>query len=164
MDLKARHVTAEELSHTIGCHLNEIKINDGQLLFSSRPSQWWDRSCDLALIIGTFYHGLSNYQAMFTDETLPFSRKIDRHRKGLDCSQAIENFKCISQSVTAVFGEAISAYRAKQKVEKERKSSPENVGTNLNNDSKIDDKESIEQKSDNEKGSDSNSKATVRQQ
>lgn len=37
---------------------------------------WWDRSCDLGLLMGTFIHGLGNYEAMRNDEDLPFTNRI----------------------------------------------------------------------------------------
>jgi hypothetical protein len=146
IDLKARHVTTEELSHVIGCHLDEN--SQGDFLFRWRPALWWDRSCDLGLIIGTFYHGLSNYQAIFDDESLPFSRKIQESRKGLNCSQAFENFKCVTQSATAVFGDAIAAFRAKQKIEKDKKAFSEAIGMNPKANHKINERESAELKND----------------
>ena len=76
--------------------------------------------CDLALIIGTFYHGLSNYQAIFADETLPFLKKIEESQKGFDDGQMFEKFKCVAQSATALFGKALSEFRTMQKNDKER--------------------------------------------
>jgi len=119
VDLKARHVTTEELSHAIGCRLDESRY--GHTLLNHRPIAWWDRSCDLALIIGTFYHGLSNYQSMFSDISLPFWQKIEKSKRGLDYAQSFENFKCVSKAMTAAFGEAIANFREKQRIEKDNK-------------------------------------------
>lgn len=75
--------------------------------------------CDLGLIIGTFYHGLSNYKAIFADETLPFARKIANCGDGKDDSKSLGNFTCIAEAATTLFRDALS--RSKQTNEKERK-------------------------------------------
>ena len=71
-DLRARHVSAEELSLAVGSYYRAAVDLDA-------PASWWDRSCDIALIIGTFVHGLGNYEAMRNDEELPFFHKIKGH-------------------------------------------------------------------------------------
>jgi len=73
IDLKARHVTTEELSYAIGRRLEGSWIN--KQLSASTPAPWWDRSCDLGLIIGTFTYGLHCYRAMQNDDNLPFKKK-----------------------------------------------------------------------------------------
>jgi len=132
MDLKARHVTPEELSQIIGCYLSQSWKN--QQLARWMPAPWWDYSCDLALIIGTFYHGLGNYQGILHDKSLPFSRRIHASSEGLDMNQAIGNFACVSKSATAVFVEAMSKQKEadklvklKQKEEKEKQESSEKI-------------------------------------
>lgn len=47
IDLKARFVTSEELSHALGKYIKEGSHAD----FGSKPSSWWDRHCDLSLLI-----------------------------------------------------------------------------------------------------------------
>lgn len=42
IDLKARHVMIEELSHSIGCD-GEVNFA-GHNLYQSKPTPWWDRS------------------------------------------------------------------------------------------------------------------------
>ena len=36
-------------------------------LDSHKYEPWWDRSCDLALMVGNFIHGLGKYEAMWND-------------------------------------------------------------------------------------------------
>jgi hypothetical protein len=73
IDLKSRHVTTEELSHVLGTYLV------GHRRPYDPPAPWWDRCCDLALVIGSFAHGLGNYESIKDDDDLPFSKKIERY-------------------------------------------------------------------------------------
>ena len=74
VDMKAKVVTTEELSHAVGKLLRMTKTRN---IF--HPAPWWDRSCDIALIIGTFIHGLGSYESMGRDPQLPFGYKIDAY-------------------------------------------------------------------------------------
>lgn len=76
LDLKARFVSTEELTLAIGTYLSCASSSQPRLFVQSAVAPWWDRSCDIALIIGTFVHGLGNYEAMRNDEELPFARRI----------------------------------------------------------------------------------------
>lgn len=107
VDLKSRHVTIEELSHLLGSRLCcRRKI--------SHPAPWWDRCCDLGLIIGTFVHGLGNYEAMKTDDRLPFGRKIDRYARGDEgTSQAFTCFEIAAKAARKVFDDALDEAKAK---------------------------------------------------
>ena len=50
--------------------------------------------CDLALVIGTFYHGLSNYTAILDDEQLPFCTKY----------RALPSSKCLDDRLYQLVG------------------------------------------------------------
>lgn len=67
-DLKSRFVTTEELSLLVGSFLRKRLVR--------APASWWDRSCDVGLVVGSFVHGLSNYEAMRIDPDLPFAEKF----------------------------------------------------------------------------------------
>lgn len=71
MDQKGRYVTTEELTYGLSVKLS---LSSEPCRFVCPP--WWDRSCDLGLIVGTFFHGLGNYNAMRSDKDLPFANKI----------------------------------------------------------------------------------------
>ena len=71
MDLKARYITTEELMYALS-----IKMSVALESYKLTCPPWWDRSCDLGLLMGTFFHGLGSYEAMRHDEDLPFSNKI----------------------------------------------------------------------------------------
>lgn len=70
------------------------------LLMLSAP--WWDRSCDLGLIVGTFIHGLGNYEAMRGDEELPFINRINYYVK---CNRAAaESYRRFENAAVAAKG------------------------------------------------------------
>jgi hypothetical protein len=73
VDLKSRLVSTEELMLSVNSLFTKMD--------HCSPVAWWDRSCDVALLIGTFVHGLGNYEAMLNDDTLPFADKIRRYAK-----------------------------------------------------------------------------------
>lgn len=90
----------EELSHAIGKRIDEI----AEGCPFNKLTSWWDRSCDLSLLIGTFYHGLGNYDVIFTDKTLPFeSKRNSLENEILYNSEGTENVACISRSITSFF-------------------------------------------------------------
>lgn len=112
VDLKARHVTTEELSHAIGRQLEGNWIN--RQLAASRPAPWWDRACDLGLIIGTFTYGLHSYRAMQNDHDLPFQKKVCGATKDdYSCSQAYQTFLCATKAARNTFDKALSISQAK---------------------------------------------------
>ena len=56
----------------------------------------WTRSCDLALLIGTFIYGFGNYEAMHTDKGLDFSSLMrSYHRECVYIRRPSRNFQCI---------------------------------------------------------------------
>ena len=115
VDLKARHVTTEELSHAIGRQLEGNWIN--RQLALSRPAPWWDRTCDLGLIIGTFTYGIHRYRSMYSDNDLPFQKKIKRATiDDHGCSQAYQNFLCSTKAARNTFDKALSISQAKHAV------------------------------------------------
>ena len=112
VDLKARHVTTEELSHAIGRQLEGNWMN--KQLAASRPAPWWDRACDLGLLIGTFTYGLHSYRAMQNDNDLPFQKKVCGATKDdYSCSQAYQTFSCATKAARNTFDKALSVSQAK---------------------------------------------------
>jgi len=71
VDLKARYASTEELMFALS-----TKMSTSLESYKLSCPPWWDRSCDLGLLIGTFFHGLGSYEAMRNDEALPFGNKI----------------------------------------------------------------------------------------
>ena len=55
-------VTTEELMFALS-----TKMSVALESYKLACPPWWDRSCDLGLLIGTFFHGLGNYEDMKND-------------------------------------------------------------------------------------------------
>jgi hypothetical protein len=115
LDLKARHLSTEELMHALGAHMQPNGIQS----LASKPfleyAPWWDKSCDIGLVVGTFIHGLGNYEAMRHDEDLPFINRIKYYVNECDATEA-ESFRRIDQSAHAVrkvFDNNLDTLRAK---------------------------------------------------
>jgi hypothetical protein len=109
-DLKSRFVTTEELALAIGTTFRRVD--------SKPPAAWWDRSCDIALVIGTFVHGLGNYKNMKADESLPFAVKIHRTTQSDEaCRTAIQCFRTACRATRQVFDDALEAGRIKAELE-----------------------------------------------
>ena len=121
IDLKARYLTTEELSHAIGRRLSHTwKIKQ---LSRWVPSPWWDRGCDLALIIGTFLHGLSNYRAMHMDDSLLFARKIEDY-KDKNRVLRFERLRAASEAARSVFDDAIVSLLNSQEAQVKKEKAP----------------------------------------
>ena len=75
---------------------------------------WWDRSCDLALIVGTFIHGLGNYEAMRNDKEIPFGRRTAQFIIA-DSGSALEfrYLRLATMTARKVFDSALSAAKYK---------------------------------------------------
>lgn len=110
-DLRARHVSAEEMSLAIG-------VNYGRPIDLRAPTLWWDRKCDIALLIGTFVHGLGNYEAMRNDEELPFADNINIYAETDDAScSAMRSFQAAATAGRKVFDDALESARTKAAIE-----------------------------------------------
>lgn len=109
-DLKARFVTTEELSLAVGSFYKIVNLK--------APSIWWDRSCDIGLLVGSFVHGLGNYDAMRNDFDLPFFERIARVSQNDRAStDAAEIFQIASSAARDVFDDALEAARVKAELE-----------------------------------------------
>ena len=109
-DLKSRLVTTEELALAIGARFRKLDLRP--------PASWWDRNCDVALVIGTFVHGLGNYEAMQCDTDLPFANKlIEASEKNKGCVAAVKVFQSASTAARQVFDDALEAGRIKAELE-----------------------------------------------
>jgi len=75
LDLKAKLVSTEEFSHALDFFLDFENYCE-QVWSSHGIPQWWDLSCDVGLVVGTFVHGLGNYESMRQDTQLPFGWKL----------------------------------------------------------------------------------------
>ena len=110
VDLKARYVTTEELALAISSKFRALHLK--------APSSWWDRSCDVGLVIGTFIHGLGNYHAMRNDPDLPFMTKLKRIAdEDEPCKEATERFLIAAHAVRKVFDDALESARIKAELE-----------------------------------------------
>lgn len=111
-DLKCRHLTSEELILGLGARLDNIMDS------TRSPASWWDRSCDLALIVGTFVHGFGNYEAMRNDEELPFAKLMGTHAtKDMGCADAGRFFVVATMVARKVFDDALESSKAKAQLE-----------------------------------------------
>jgi hypothetical protein len=109
-DLKSRYVTTEELVLGVSSMLRKLKLKP--------PAAWWDRSCDVALVIGTFAHGLGNYEAMRTDIDLPFVEKIGRASQADEASKtAGQCFRAAAVAARQVYDDALESARVKAELE-----------------------------------------------
>jgi len=110
VDLKSRYITTEELSLAISSKFRTLKVR--------APASWWDRSCDVGLVIGTFVHGLGNYEAIRNDFDLPFAEKVRRVSK-LDepCDASAHLFRVAASAARKVFDDALEAVRIKAELE-----------------------------------------------
>ena len=116
-----QYVSTEELSHALGIRL-QSNIHTSQVSFGfsqfSTIAPWWGRSCDLALIVGTFIHGFGSHEAMRNDKELTFGRKIAQFIIADSCStQALRCFRVATRSERKVFGDDLSAAKCKAQAE-----------------------------------------------
>ena len=110
LDQKSRFVSNEELTIAIGRKF--LNLN------AKRPTLWWDRSCDIGLIIGTFIHGLSSYESMRRDRSLPFGERISQFCKHDPSSRvANDRFRCVAEATQNVFEDALEAGKVKAELE-----------------------------------------------
>jgi len=118
LDLKARFVSTEELTLAIGTYLSCASSSQPRLFVQSAVAPWWDRSCDIALIIGTFVHGLGNYEAMRNDEELPFARRITSFISS-DPGSALAHicFHQATKTAKSVYVHALKTSKRKQQIE-----------------------------------------------
>lgn len=110
-DLRSRHVSTEELSLAVASYYHGAVDLEA-------PACWWDRSCDIGLIIGTFEHGLGNYEAMRNDEELPFFHNIKEYAESDEgCVSAVAAFQSAASSSRGVFNHALESTKAKAALE-----------------------------------------------
>ena len=109
VDLKARFVTTDELMYALSTKMS-VQLES----YKQACPPWWDRSCDLGLLIGTFFHGLGNYDAMRNDEDLPFSTKIKSYAMS-SSSEAVSfrSFEMAANAAKHVFDTALVTMKRK---------------------------------------------------
>ena len=109
MDLKARYITTEELMYALS-----IKMSVALESYKLTCPPWWDRSCDVGLLMGTFFHGLGSYEAMRHDEDLPFSNKIKSY---VMCNsteaESYHHFEMAADAAKNVFDTALVTMKRK---------------------------------------------------
>ena len=110
IDLKARFVTSEELALAVSGSFETLDLK--------APAAWWDQSCDVALVIGTFVHGLGNYEAMLRDQSLPFADKVKRFvHHDITGKAAVQRFRSAASATRKVFDDALDAMQVKAELE-----------------------------------------------
>jgi hypothetical protein len=110
LDLKARFLSREEFSLAVGSTFRKLLLKE--------PSCWWDRDCDVALVVGTFVHGMGNYDAMRRDHSLPFADKIKYFaRRDTASKTATQRFNVAATATRKVFDDALEAARIKAELE-----------------------------------------------
>ena len=111
-DSKCRHLTSEELVLGLGALL------DSHAEQTNAPAVWWNRSCDLALVVGSFVHGFGNYESMRSDEELPFASLMGAHAAhDVGCAAAGRFFIAATMISRRVFDEALESSKAKAQLE-----------------------------------------------
>ena len=109
LDLKARHVTTEELLHALGTRLYS---SSSESVVSCAP--WWDWSCDIGLVVGTFIHGLGNYDGMRKDEELPFLNRMKSYVQYNKVeSESYRRFDNAADAAKRVFDKALDTMKIK---------------------------------------------------
>jgi len=109
-DLKARFVTSEELALAVSASFEKLDLK--------APASWWDRSCDVGLIVGTFVHGLGNYELMLRDHSIPFADKIKKLGEFDTLSKtAIQRFRSAASAARRTFDDALDAMQVKAELE-----------------------------------------------
>lgn len=109
LDLKARHVTTEELLHALGTRLYS---SSSESIVSCAP--WWDWSCDIGIVVGTFIHGLGNYDGMRKDEELPFLNRMKSYVQYNEFeSESYRRFDSAADAAKRVFDKALETMKIK---------------------------------------------------
>jgi hypothetical protein len=109
-DLKSLLVSTEELSLAVNSQMGKLQHRD--------PVAWWNRSCDIALLIGTFVHGLGKYEAMLNDDALPFAFKILKFSKSDEAYKAAHcRFNGATAAACKVFDDAFELVKLKAQEE-----------------------------------------------
>jgi hypothetical protein len=109
LDLKARFLTTEEIMYALS-----TKMSVALESYKIACPPWWDRSCDLGLLIGTFFHGLGNYDAMRNDEDLPFSNKIKSYvMSNRSEAEPYRHFELAADAAKNVFDTALVSMKRK---------------------------------------------------
>lgn len=106
MDLKARYVTMEELFLSLNISF-PLQSDCSQM---DRPP-WWDRACDQALVLGTFFHGLGNYEAMRQDAELGFAVKMRNYVNLNGADKSHVKFAAAASATKQVFDDALSSLK-----------------------------------------------------
>lgn len=110
-DLKARVISTEELLLTISSKFKAVSS-------SRSPAFWWDRNCDMSLLLGTFIHGLGNYDSMLNDESLAFSGNVKQFVSSNEaCATAHRLFLAGSKATSKVFHQALEAAKVKDQLQ-----------------------------------------------
>ena len=109
LDLKARHVTTEELLQALGTRLYSSSCES-----TVQCAPWWDWSCDIGLVVGTFIHGLGNYDGMKKDEELPFLGRMRAyvHYNKFE-SDCYRSFDSAADAAKRVFDKALETMKIK---------------------------------------------------
>ena len=109
-DLKARFVTSEELALMISAFVTPLQHRE--------PVTWWDHECDIYLLVGTFVHGLGNYQSLRNDSSLPFIERLRIAKQNDEgYKRANDSFRVIAEAAKAAFDDALEAGRVKAELE-----------------------------------------------
>ena len=121
VDLKAQHISTEELLYAPGiCIQSNIETSQDPFGISqfSVIASCWDRSCGLAIIVGTFIHGLGNYDAMLNDKEIHFGRRIAQFIiSDSGYSQVFRSFIVATREARKVFDDTLSVAKCKAQAE-----------------------------------------------
>jgi hypothetical protein len=109
LDVKTKLVTMEELSHAVAHVYTAAGARRGRPPLPN-PCPWWDRSCDIALLIGNFLCGYGNYETISYDEQLPFAWKLKSYaRQDVDSLESMARFSEAVKATSDVVKESIAS-------------------------------------------------------
>lgn len=110
LDLTSRLVSMEELFLSLSSRVTSLPHN--------APAVWWDRTCDIGLILGTFIHGLGNYESMLNDDSLPFARCLKKYvTTDVLSADAHKRFVSVASATKGVCDAALEASKLKAQKE-----------------------------------------------
>ena len=114
LDSKLNYITTNELISWLSC----VVSNERPCHEWVTPCSWWNRSCDLGLIVGSLYHGLGSYRKIQEDPKLPFSEFLSDSNKDNSMSRAVDIHECVINQLKSVFEQAIhdAKFKASEKV------------------------------------------------
>jgi len=99
MDTKLQYIPIDELM---------LWINSKQIFEQGRdecPSLWWDKKCDVALLVGSLFFGVGNYNIMRNNDSLPFKRRLELLSNDEFLAEGIKNHSRVVLTIKQIYEE-----------------------------------------------------------